>query len=192
MSIGDRRARLTLRLLLNVLGLWLALCSRLSSRFQSQVTRSVVIEMTSEDGVSRRFAFDGATRKVAIMHRERATTADCALRFRSAKLALSVLGSGQAPRLMLGGLAEGTIRFEGNPALLGWFQGLLRAALPARAARTPLPHPYRAPDRSAPHARLITIEPPVATLDPAWTGAVKARVLFAIWRVANGERPPRG
>jgi len=186
----DRGGRLLLGVLLRVLGLWLALSSRMSGRFRSQVTRSVVIELATDDGVSRRFVFDGASRTLALFGGDWAAPADCALRFRSAKLALSVLGSAQAPRLMLDGLAEGTVRFEGNPALFGWFQGLLGAALPSRAARTPLPHPYRAPDRSTPHARLITIEPAEAALDPAWKEAVRAREQLAIWRVANRTLPP--
>lgn len=191
MSFAEARARLVLRVLLYVVSLWLALCSRVSGRVRSQITRSVVIELGSDDGVTRRFVFDGASRKVAL-DGSRGTTPNCALRFRSARLALGVLGSSEAPRLMLDGLSAGTIRFEGNPALFGWFQGLLGAALPARAVRKPLPHAHRAPDRTAPHAQLITIEPAVSALDPAWTGAARAREQLVIWRVANGERPPRG
>jgi len=189
--MGERRSRVALRLILGVMDVWLVLSSRLSSNFRSQVTRSAVIELSSDDGVSRRFVLDGQTRRATALG-GRGGEPDCALRFRSAKLALSVLASKEAPALMLGGLGEGTIRFEGNPALFGWFQGLLRAALASRVAPTALPDPYLAPDRSAPHARLITIEPAATALDPAWTGAVNAREQLTIWRVANGERAPRG
>ena len=189
---GGRRARLRLRLLLNVIGIWLAVSSRVSSGFRSQVTRSVVIELSSDDGVTRRFVFDAATRKVAAFGGRGEAKVGCALRFRSAELALGVLGAKQAPRLLLDGLGDGSISFEGNPALFGWFQGLIGAALPSRTARTPLPGPYRAPNRSAAHARMITVEPAVTVLDHAWTGAVRAREQLAIWRVANGERLPQG
>jgi hypothetical protein len=192
MTRGDRRARMLLRLLLNVTGLWLALSSRVSSRFRSQVTRAATIELASDDGVTRRFVFDGATRRVALRGGSARDTPHCALRFRSARLALAVLGSKDGPRMMLDGLGEGTIRFEGSPALFGWFQGLLGAALPSRSNRRPLPHAYRGPDRSARHASLITIEPSVAALDPSWTGAVRAREQLANWRAAGGARSARG
>jgi len=192
MTLDDRRARIVLRLLLNGIGAWLALSSRLSDGFRRQVTRGAIIELGSDDGVRHRFAFDGATRKVALRAGARSGDPDCALRFRSAKLALAALGSKDGPRMMLDGLGEGTIRFEGNPALFGWFQGLLGAALPVRNARQPLPHPYVRPDRNAPHASLITIEPTVSELDSNWVGAVRAREQLAIWRAARGDRPPRG
>ena len=189
--MGERGSRGTFRVILGVIHVWLVASSRLSSSFRSQVTRSAVIEISSDDGASRRFALDGETR-MASAGRGRDGKPDCALRFRSAKLAVSVLSSKQAPALMLNGLGDGTIRLEGNPALFGWFQGLLRAPLASRVAPTALPHPYLAPDRSAPHASMITIEPATTALDPGWTGAVKAREQLAIWRVANGERVPRG
>jgi hypothetical protein len=190
--MSDRRARWLLRLVLETLGVWLALSSRVSGRFRGQVTRGVVIEVSSDDGVSRRFVFDGATRTVALLRYDRAARADCALRFGTAGLALRVLGSPNDPQLMRDGLADGTVRLEGNPTLFLWFQGLIRAAAPSRATRTPLPGVYKAPDRSAPRARFITVESPVSALDPAWTGAARAREQLAIWRVANGGRPPRG
>jgi hypothetical protein len=189
---SDRRARLSLRLLLSALHLWLLFSSRISSRFRSQVTRSVVIELGSEDGVQKQFVFDGPARKVPLRARAGIGLADCTLRFRSAKLALGVLGSNEAPRLMLEGMAEGTISLEGNPALFGWFQGILRAALPSRATRVPLPHAYRAPDRAAGHAGFITVEPAVAELDPSWVGAERARGQLAIWRAANRDQRSRG
>ena len=192
MMLDDGRARIALRFLLNGIGAWLALSSRLSDGFRKQVTRGAIIELGSEDGVRHRFVFDGATRKVALRGGARSGDPDCALRFRSAKLALAVLGSKDGPRMMLDGLGEGTIRFEGNPALFGWFQGLLGAALPARNARQPLPHPYVRPNRDAPHASLITIEPAVSELDPNWAGAVRAREQLAIWRAALGGGAPRG
>jgi hypothetical protein len=115
MTLGERRARMLLRLLLNVIGLWLALSSRVSGRFRSQVTRGATIELGSDDGVTRRFVFDGATRRVALRGGSARGAPDCALRFRSAKLALAVLGSKNGPRMMLDGLGQGTIRFEGSP-----------------------------------------------------------------------------
>lgn len=178
-----------LRALLCVLGYGLVLASRFSAEVRSQITRSLTVEISTDDGVARHWVFDSQRRQVSVSA-GRAQAPDFALRFTSSGRALRDLTSPRAIDRILGGLTDGAVQLEGNHLILVWFYGLIRnlvAIGPAGPARQPLPGAYVAPDPAATGVEKITIEPAVRQLDPSWTGAWNARAKLWIVRGANGE-----
>ena len=178
-----------LRVLLWGLGYGLAQASRFSPRIRSQITRSLTVEISADDGVARHWVFDGQRRRVSVAA-GRARAPDFALRFTSSGQALRDLTSPRAIDRILGGLTDGAVRLQGNHLILLWFHGLLRnlvALGQAGPARQALPGAYVAPDPAASGVEKIPIEPAVRQLDPAWTGAWNARAKLWIVRGANGE-----
>lgn len=175
------------RVLLGALGLVLTAASRWSSAFRRQLTRDVVIELRSDDGVARHFVFRDrrATSRVG-----RAESPDCAIRFATATQGFEALSAPDGPRRLVAGLLEGTVTIEGRATIVPWFQGLVPAAIPLmpvlRLPATP-PHPYVRPGASPAVAKRITIEPAADALDPAWTNAAVARTRLVMMRVAAGE-----
>jgi hypothetical protein len=181
------RTVLALRLLLVVLGGLMAAASRWSEAFRRQLTRDLVIEIRSDDGVARHFVF--RNRRASSIG-GRAEQPDLALRFATARQAFSVLTAKEGPARLLDGLLDGTIRLEGRTMLLGWFQGLVASVVPgASVPRFPATPPgaYVTPSSSEAVSRFITREPPERELDPSWTDAVAAREKLAALR-AIGER----
>lgn len=178
---------MSLRILLAVLGLVFSAASRWSDAFRRQLTRDVVVEIHSDDGVARQFVFRGRRARSVAGRKEHA---DCAIRFAKASQGFAVLSMADGPHRMMSGLIEGTVTFEGNSGLLPWFQGLAPAAIPAlpvlRFARKP-PDPYVRPASSEAVSRRVIREPVAHELDPTWTDAVAARKKLLMMRVAAGE-----
>ena len=178
-----------LRVLLAALGFLMAAKSRWSRSFRNQLTRDVVMEISSDDGVARHFVF--RDRRVS-SHAGRIASPDCALRFTTADRGFAILTAGDGPTRLMGGLFDGGVRLEGRTALFAWFQGLVAAVVPGtptpRLPATP-PGAYVTPSSSPEVSSLITREPAVRELDPAWTAAARAREKLAMSRVAMGERP---
>lgn len=175
--------------LLWALGYGLVLASRFSARVRSQITRSLTVEISTDDGVARHWAFDSQRRRVSVSA-GRVRTPDFALRFTSSGQALRDLTSPRAIDRILGGLTDGAVRLEGNHLVLLWFHGLLRNLVAigrAGPARQALPGAYVAHDPAANGVEKITIEPAVRHLDPNWTGAWNSRAKLWIVRGANGE-----
>jgi hypothetical protein len=178
-----------LRVLLWGLGYGLVLGSRFSGSIRSQITRTLTVEISADDGVARHWDFD-RQRRCVYSSAGRADAPDCAVRFASSGQALRDLTSPRAIDRIMGGLGHGTVRLEGDARVLQWFDGLARrlvsAGLAGRARRA-LPGAYLAPDPAANGVEKIEIEPAVGQLDPCWTAAWTSRAGLWIVRGACGE-----
>ncbi|MFE2060956.1 hypothetical protein ACFXDH_00895 [Streptomyces sp. NPDC059467] len=178
-----------LRVLLWWLGHGLVLVSRFSAPVRSQITRSLTVEISSDDGPYRHFVFDGLQRSVSTSA-GRAAAPDFAVRFSDSGQALRYLTSPDVIDRVMGSRIHGTVRVEGNHLLLMWFRGLMRHVLPIGEAGPPrqaLPGAYVAHDPAANGVETLTIEPAVHQLDPRWSAAWNARAKLWIVRGANGE-----
>ncbi|WP_159064674.1 hypothetical protein [Streptomyces olivochromogenes] len=186
---SDAAAAAELRVLLWWLGHGLVLAARFSAALRSQITRSLTVEISVEDGPARHWDFDGQRRLVATSA-GRAEAPDFAVRFGNSGHALRDLVSHDAVDAIMRDRIEGTVRVEGNHLLLMWFRGLFRKVVPIGAADPPrraLPGAYVAHDPAANGVEKIIIEPVVRQLDPQWTGAWNARAKLWIVRGTNGE-----
>ncbi len=178
-----------LRVLLWGLGHGLAMASRVSAPIRSQITRSLTVEISADDGVARHWNFDAQRRRVSSAA-GRSGAPDFAVRFTRSGRALRALTSARAVDRIMGGLSHGAVRLEGNPLILLWFGGLARRLVPAGRAgssRRALPGGYLAHDPAANGVEKILIEPPVRELDPHWTAALNARARLWIVRGACGD-----
>jgi hypothetical protein len=178
-----------LRVLLWVLGYGLALASRFSAPVRSQITRSLTVEISTDDGVARHWVFDSQRRHVSVSA-GRAEAPDFAVRFTSSGRALRDLTSPRAIDRIMGGLSQGAVRLEGSTLILLWFYGLTRKLVTIGRAGPPrqaLPGAYLAHDPASNGVEKITIEPAVRQLDPRWTGAWNARAKLWIVRGASGD-----
>ncbi|MEU1625041.1 hypothetical protein ABZ746_06790 [Streptomyces sp. NPDC020096] len=178
-----------LQVLLWWIGHGLVLASRFSAPVRSQITRSLTVEISADDGPARHWDFDGQRRRVSTSA-GRAAAPDFAVRFTSSGHALRDLMSPDAVDAIMRDRIHGTVRVEGNHLLLMWFRGLIRKVVPIGGAGPPrqaLPGAYVAHDPAANGVEKIIIEPAVRQLDPQWTGAWNARAKLWIVRGANGE-----
>ena len=177
---------MALRILLAVLGTLFTLWSRLSPSFRRAITRDLVFEISSGDGVARHFVF--RDRRVS-SHVGKAPTADCVLGFATASQGFRTFVSRHTVTRLIDGLTSGTITLQGNAFRLLWFYELSQRLVPLAGKvgwGTP-PDAYRAPSTDAPWARRVTREPVAIALDPAWEAAVRQRAKLKMMRVAGGE-----
>ncbi len=177
-----------LRTLLAVLGRLLSEASRVDPILRRCITRDVVFEISTEDGVARHWRFDGSGRRVS-SHAGRAADADCVMRFADSGVALRALTASDQ-RVVDQAMEAGTMRIDGSPAIALWFGGLARRLTTVarwRPQRRPLPHAYVEHDESSRSARYITVEPPQVELDPTWEAAHRQRQKLLALRVPAGE-----
>jgi hypothetical protein len=178
-----------LRVLLWGLGYGLVLASRFSPSIRSQITRSLTVEISADDGPAQHWDFD-RQRRCIYSSPGRADAPHCAVRFASSGRALRDLTSPRAIDRIMGGMGHGAVRLEGDPRVLVWFGGLARRLVSAGLAgrsRTVLPGAYLAHDPAANGVEKIEIEPAVRQLDPCWTAAWTSRARLWIVRGACGE-----
>jgi hypothetical protein len=178
-----------LQVLLWALGYGLVLASRFSAPIRSQITRNITVEISTDDGIARHWVFDGQRRRASVSI-GRAEAPDFAVRFTSSGQALRSLTSPRAVERIMSGWIRGTVRLEGSPLILLWFDGLLRKMLPMRpqgAVRQALPGAYLAHDPASNGVERVIIEPTVRQLDPRWTAAWNARAKLWIVRGASGD-----
>jgi hypothetical protein len=178
-----------LRVLLWELGYGLVLASRFSASIRSQITRSLTVEISADDGVAQHWDFD-RQRRCVYSSAGRADTPDCAVRFASSGQALRDLTSPRAIDRIMGDMGHGAVRLEGDARVLLWFDGLARRLVWAGLAgssRQVLPGAYLAHDPAANGVEKIEIEPAVRQLDPCWTAAWTSRARLWIVRGACGE-----
>jgi hypothetical protein len=178
-----------LRVLLWWLGHGLALASRFSTPVRSQITRSLTVEISTDDGVARHWVFDSQRRLVSASA-GRAEAPDLAIRFTSSGQALRDLTSPRAIDRIMGDLMHGAVRIEGSPMILLWFHGLTRKLVAIGRPghrRQALPGAYLVHDPASNGVEKITIEPAVRQLDPHWTGAWNSRAKLWIVRGASGD-----
>jgi hypothetical protein len=122
-----------LRVLLGGLGYGLVLASRFSTSIRSQITRSLTVEISADDGVAQHWDFD-RQRRCVYSAAGRAEAPDCAVRFASSGQALRDLTSPRAIERIMGGLGHGAVRLEGDARVLLWFDGLARRLVSAGLA----------------------------------------------------------
>src|SRR5258707_1098463 len=145
---GDPALMAGLRVLLWAFGYGLVLASRFSALVRSQITRSLTVEISADDGIARHWIFNSQRRHVSVSAGS-AEAPDFAVRFTSSGQALRDLTSPRAIDRIIGGLVHGTVRLEGNPLILLWFHGLMRKLMPIDRASPPrqaLPGASRAHD----------------------------------------------
>jgi hypothetical protein len=178
-----------LRVLLGGLGYGLVLASRFSTPVRSQITRSLTVEISADDGVAQHWDFD-RQRRCVYSSPGRSGTPDCAVRFASSGQALRDLTSPRAIDRIMNGIGHGAVRLEGDARVLLWFDGLARRVVSAGwagSSRRVLPGAYVAHDPAANGVEKIEIEPAVRQLDPCWTAAWRSRASLWIVRGACGE-----
>jgi hypothetical protein len=178
-----------LRVLLGGLGYGLVLASRFSTSIRSQITRSLTVEISADDGVAQHWDFD-RQRRCVYSSPGRAGRPDCALRFTSSSQALRDLTSPHAIDRIMSEMGHGAVRLEGDAGVLLWFDGLARRVVSAGwagSSRRVLPGAYLAHDPASNGVEKIEIEPAVRQLDPCWTAAWRSRARLWIVRGACGE-----
>ena len=172
-----------------MLGRGLEFASRHSASIRSQITRNLIVEISSDDGVARHWVFDGQQRRVSV-RAGNAEAPDFAVRFASSGQALRHLTSPRVIDRIMRDRIHGAVRVEGSHLILFWFHGLMRKLVTggwAGRSQQALPGAYIAHDPAANGNEKITIEPPVQQLDPDWAGAWQARAKLWIVRGTNGE-----
>jgi len=183
-------ARRGFGVLLAVLGLLMEQASRRSRRFRSQITRDVVVEIGSVDGVTRHFVFAADRRTMISRPGAAVGRPSVALCFESAGLGFFTLLSPRAVGGIVRALLARRATVSGNAVLLLWFYGLTRMVFPLgrqRRLREPLSGAACAPDPSSRVAGRISREPSAAVLDPQWTAAIRQRARMAMLQGVAGE-----
>jgi hypothetical protein len=191
-----RRVEITvLQLVLTGLGLAMSVASRRVVRFRRQVSRDLVVEIRTADGVRQQYRFVAATRRMHAPLRRRLEP-EVTLRFGSARDGLRTLLSPRAVGRLVEGMNRGATRIDGNPVLILWFWGMTRIVAPigvTRRPRRPGPFPVRDGDGTTePYAARIVREPPVRELARDWPAAWAAREKLLHARGAEGARLPPG
>ena len=182
--------RILFRQTLSALGLGLEVACRVSTRFRSQVTRDLSIQISSADGVCHHYVF--APRSV-VSRTGPAVAPALALRFASARQGLLSLSSPHAVGKIVHALLEGGADHQGNCVLALWFFPLTRYVLPIgliRPQRKPLPDSYLEHNPNSAVASRITREPEATELDPDWIDAHRLRAKMAMIRGSAGVAVP--
>jgi hypothetical protein len=159
---------------------------------RSQITKSLVFELSAGRMVARHWVFDATLRR-ATSRAGWADAPDVALRFASSRQALLTLLSARTVDKIVEGRLGGTVEMEGSAYTVLWFWGLTRKFIRfgrERQPRRPLPGAYLAHDPASNGSEHILIEPSVTRLDPTWTGAWKARSTLLQVRSCTGEPVP--
>lgn len=185
-------ARPALRLLLGALGAGLAVYSRVNWSVRSQVTRTLSFEISTADGVRRRWLFDGRTRRIASTARPSGEP-DHRLHFRSSPQAVRVLTSPRAVDEVVAGLVKHRMQLQGSAFIVLWFYGLTRQIIRIGRTRGPserVPGAYVRPDPSRDGPEPIVREAAVDQLDPDWHSAWNARARLWTVRGPSGEPMP--
>ncbi len=175
---------MVLQVVLAALGSLLAIASRMVEGVRRAITRDLVVEIATADGVAHHFVFRDHQMTSHFGHAERA---DCVLRFGSQSQALGVLLSRHALGGIYAGILDGSISIQGNPFQALWFYDLTQWVVPLKASvawGTP-PGAYVQPSTTVTWAKRITREPVALGLD--WKAAEAPRAKLKMWRVAAGE-----
>lgn len=185
-------ARPLLRLILAALGAGLAVLSRFSAAVRSQVTRTLSFEISTADGVRRRWLFDGSTRRITSTARP-VGEPDHRLHFRRSAQGVAALLSPRAVDAVVDGLVRHRMQLQGSAFVVIWFYGLTRRIVRigrTRGPRRPVPHAYVRPDPGRDGPEPILREAPVSELDPTWQSAWDARATLWMVRGPGGQPMP--
>src|SRR5438477_268831 len=104
---------MALRILLALMGGLLALASRTRASVRQAITRDLVVEIASDDGVAHHYVF--LDRRVW-SRAGKAPAPDCALRFATAAQGARALTSRHTVTHLVAGLLEGTVSIRGGTA----------------------------------------------------------------------------
>ena len=172
--------------LLGALGALLSIASWLIGGVRAAITRDMVVEIATADGVAYHYVFRDRT---VSSYPGSATTPDCVLRFATTGQALETFLSRQAVSKLYQGLVDGSVTIQGNPFHVLWFYDLTQWVVPiaARPSWGTPPGAYKEPSNTVPWAKRITREPVATELDPKWEAAVRQRAKLKMMRVAAGE-----
>lgn len=175
------------------LGIGLKVACRFSKTFRTQITRDVIIQAGSAEGIVQHYVFAPGKINSYSGPSNNTSIETLSLTFDNAWLALVILLSpgtcGSINRALLDHKAE----YEGNAVLLLWFWPLTRYVLPydkVGPLKRPLPDAYIALSDTIKVASQITREPVETELDPSWKLAHERRSQMAMLRMANGEDVP--
>lgn len=174
------------------LGHAIALGSWFHPALRSQITTSLVFELSAGERVARHWHFDAPRRRASTCAGS-ADPVDVALRFDTSTRALRSLLSRRTVSRVVTGMHRGRVTVEGSTFTVLWFHGLTRLFVRIGREDGPRhrpPHPYLAHDPSTTGDETIVIEPAVTRLDPAWTGAWRARSALWTVRAATDEPMP--
>lgn len=178
-----------LRVVLWVLGFCLAQGSRFMPSLRSQITKTLVFELSAGRNVARHWAFDGPNRRVS-SYAGHVADPECAVHFDTSIQALRALVSTRTVDRVVTGIHNGTAHLQGSAFVLLWFYGLTRKFAPLGRPDGPryrLPGAYLTHDPAASGSETIIVEPAVVRLDPAWTDAWRARSTLLQVRAATDE-----
>ncbi len=182
--------RVAFRLVLAVLGLGLVMACRLSRHFREQVTRTLVVQVGSRDGVFHHYRFRP---RALSSHLGRASAPDLSLTFDTARQGWLTLLHPHAIGKIIEALQARKATYTGNAVLVLWFYALTRFVLPigrTRRDRVALPGSFIAPNPDSAVASRITREPAVQELDPDWKPAHIQRNKMALIKASRGEPFP--
>ena len=182
-------ANAAFRLLLWFLGQCLSQGSRIMPSVRSQITRTLIFQMSAGDHVARHWIFDAQLRR-ATSHPGRAAHPDCAVHIATSWQGLRTLCSPRAVDKIVAGLHHGTVQLDGSAFVLLWFYGLTRKFVKLGRVSGPrhrVPDPYLAHDPAACGTETIIVEPAVLRMDPDWTAAWKARSTLVLMRACTDE-----
>ncbi len=127
---SNRECVLKFRLLLLGLGFLMKRASKNNPAFQARLDgKDMSFEISSDDGVCRSYIIQD--KKVTHSSGE-ATDPEFCLRFRTARDGYSTLLSPKAKIAFMKGIQDKTIRVEGNPMSLMWFQGIVGMVIPGK------------------------------------------------------------
>ena len=136
-----------LRMLLWFLGQCIAQGSRFMPSVRSQITRTLIFELSAGDRVARHWVFDGQLRR-ATTYSGHAAAPDCSVHIGSSWQALRTLSSPRTVDKIVRGLHDGTVELHGSAFVLLWFYGLTRKFVKIGRASGPR---YRIPDAYTVH-----------------------------------------
>ena len=118
------------RLLLLGLGFLMKRASASNPAFQKKLEgKDMSFEISSDDGVYRSFTVKD--NKVT-SSRKKAQDPEFCLRFQSAQEGFAALTAKNAQLAFMKGIQDKTIRVEGNPMSLMWFQGIAVMVVPKK------------------------------------------------------------
>jgi hypothetical protein len=177
---------MALRILLGLVGVLLSIASRLIGGVRAAITRDLVVEIATGDGVAHHYVFRD---HMMTSSAGSASSPDCVLRFATSGQALQTFLSRRAISKLYQGLVDGSITIQGNPFRVLWFYDLTQWVVPlaARPSWGTPPRAYKEPSDTVPWAKRITREPVASELDPTWERAARQRAKLKMMRVAAGE-----
>ena len=173
------------RLILWIVGLWLFVRSRSSSRVRAQITRNFTIALATKTGIARTFMFRN---RLVTSRAGKDENCIVSLTFTNQSQAVKTLIAKNAPLKLVRGLAKGEILYSGDLPYILWFYELVMSRIPGRdrSLKKKMPGGYVRPDLTSNIGSKIIRESPEDQLNPEWHNALICREKLMIWSVGRG------